>query len=30
MHSIMANFNLGLDVANKIGRKWTAAHIVAK
>ena len=28
MYSIMANLNLGLDVANK--REQTAAHIVAK
>ena len=26
----MANLNLGLDGANKIERKWTAAHMVAK
>ena len=30
MHSIMASLNLGQDVANKIERKYTAAHIVAK
>ena len=31
MHSIMANLNLGQDVANKTeGKKWTAALKVAK
>ena len=30
MHSVVANLNLGLDVAKKRERKWTAAHIVAK
>ena len=30
MNSIMANLNLGQDVANKRERKWIAAHIVAK
>ena len=26
----MANLNLGQDVVNKRGRKYTAVHIVAK
>ena len=30
MHSMMADFNLGQDVANKIEILQTAAHIVAK
>ena len=30
MHSIMANLNLGQDVANKRERKLIVAHIVAK
>ena len=30
MCSIMANINLGQEVANKRERKWTAAHIVGK
>ena len=30
MHSIMANLNLGQDVANKRERKYTVSHIVAK
>ena len=30
MHSIMANLNLGQDVANKRERKQTAAPLVAK
>ena len=30
MHSIMANLNLGPDVANKRDRKYAAARIVAK
>ena len=30
MHSIMANLNLGQDVANKRERKQTAVDLVAK
>ena len=30
MHSIMANLNLGQDVANKRERKKTAAHLVTQ